>query len=341
MSSSENAKIQIETGQSLVAFVAMIDSGDNKTYNTADLVWSGKSSFEPDIRPNGIVSGINLVTPAASLANNQVDVAAFTAYSIGVLRVVATALNTTITRAATNVSKVNSITMTSAGAVAVVVGVDGASTAFSETRGAAGGPPLIPVDSVEIGQTRTTTSAAAPITASEIYQVVGTHTERFDSPSFASSNVGDGSASPIAAKKNAYVVFDAALPLTHTGAVPKRIYIQYYTPTLSDAARTLDFVPVENSHSVTSTQFYGGTLGSSSRTLGQGAFTALLSDGVTDSLVQNKDQVLTIKFFPDRNKTPFILTQGIIGLSRTFPVADQNQASVTISSAQLSAEFIS
>lgn len=341
MATSENAKIQIETGQSLTAFAAMTDSGDNKTFTNAATVWSGKAGFAPDIRPNGIVSGYNLVTPAANLSNNNVDIAAFTAYSIGVLRSVAAAANQAITRPATNVAKISSIQMTSAGAISIVAGTDGASTTFSETRGAAGGPPFILVDSVEIAQVRLTSSAAAVITAAEIFQVVGTHTERFDYPGFTSNNIGDGSNASVSAKKNAHVLFDSALPLSHTGSVPKRVYNQYYTPTLSDMQRTLDFTPVENSHSVSSTQYYGGTIATSSKSLGQGSFTALLSDGVTDTLVANKDQILTIKFFPDRNKTPFILTQGTIGLGRTFPVSEQNQAEVTISSEVLSAEFIS
>lgn len=341
MAVSENAKIQIETGQSLVAFTSLTNSGDNRTYTATDLLWSGKAGFAPDVRPNGIVSGINLLTPAASLANNQVDVAAFTAFSIGILRTVASTPNQAITRPATNVSKINSITMTSAGAIAVVVGTDGASTAFSEVRGAAGGPPFIPVDSVEIGQVRLVTSAAAVIAATEIFQVVGTHVERFDSPSFAQNNIGLGIAAPSSAEKNAHVKFDSSLPLIHTGSVTKRVYNQYFVPTLSDMQRTLDFVPVENSHSVSSTQFYGGTIATSSRSLGQGSFTALLSDGITDNLVANKDQILTIKFFQDRNKTPFVLTQGVIGLARTYPVSDQVQADVTISSDTLSAEFIS
>ena len=56
--------------------------------------------------------------------------------------------------------------------------------AFSETRAAAGGPPLIPVTSVEIGQVRLTAAsdAAALITSDEIFQNVGDHTERYDYP---------------------------------------------------------------------------------------------------------------------------------------------------------------
>jgi hypothetical protein len=117
------------------------------------------------------------------------------------------------------------------------------------------------------------------------------------------------------------------------------VYGQHYTPAFTDLGKTLDFVPVENSQSVSSTQYYNGSIASTSESIGQGSFTALLNDGTTDILVANKDTTLTVKFFPDRNKSPFILTQGVIGLSRSFPVADQNQADVTISAETVSAEF--
>lgn len=341
MATSSNAKIQFEAGQSLVSYVAMTDSGNHQTFTSAATIWSGKSGFEPSVRPNGIVSGVNLVSVAADGSNNNVDVAAFTAYSAGTLYSVSAAANTAITRPATNVAKISSITMNSSGAIAVVAGTDGASTTFSETRAAAGGPPLIPVDSVEIAQVRLTTSAAAAITAAQIFQVVGQHTERYDFPTWTENNIGDGSNSTIPAKKNAYVQFDAVLPLAHTGPIARKTYIQYYTPTLADVSKTLDFVPVENSHSVSSTEYYGGTIASSSSSIGQGSFTALFNDGVSDSLVTNKDQILTFKFYPDRNKTPYILTQGKLGLSRTFPVGDQVQASATISASTISAEFVS
>lgn len=341
MSSSANALIQVETGRSLVAYAAMTNSGDNTVFTPANATLSGFEGSTPVVRPNGVVTGANLVSAAASLANNAVDVAAFTAYSIAVLQTVSASVDKTITRPATAVSKVNSITMTSAGAIAVVAGTDGATTAFSEVRGAAGGPPYIPVDSVELAQVRVTSNTAAPIVASEIFQTVGQHSERSDYPVYTLNNIGLGSYSATAGKVSAHVAYDVALPLAHTGDTAKRTYIQYYTPTMSSLARALDFVPVENTTSVSSTQFYNGSIGSKSTSLGQGGFTALLDDGVNDALVQNKDKTLTVKFFPDRNKPAYIMTQGTLSLSRTFPVANQNQATVSISSEVTSAEFTS
>ena len=265
MATAENAKLQYEAGQNAVAMSALTDSGDHTLFTSAATLWSGKAGNAPVIRPNGLLTGGALTTNAT---NNLVTVAALTCNLAGVVTSVAGASSPAITRPATNVSKVNSITVNSSGALAVVAGTDGATTAFSETRGAAGGPPLIPVGSIEIGQVRVTTSAAGLIAASEIFQVVGTHVERADFPLWDTSNA-TGS-----------ITFLGALPLIHTGSVPKAVYASYSTPIFADVALASDFVPPETSHSISSTQVYGTTLGATSSTLGQGSFTAYLSNGV-------------------------------------------------------------
>lgn len=340
MGTSKNAKIQIETGQTLVDYEAATDSGDHQIYNPSEDVMSGKSGFEPVVRPNGMVSGRNVVSAPASGSNDVVDVAAFTAYSGGTLYSVSASTDFSITRPATDVAKINSITMDSSGTLAEVAGTDGSDGNFSETRGAAGGPPEIPADSVEIAQVRLSTSAAAAVTADEIYQVVGQHSERYDYPGWTVNNVGDGANASEAAKQNAYIEFDAALPTSHTSATTKGIYVQHYTPTMSDLSRAYDFAPAEKSASSSSQQYYGGTVNAVSESLGQGSFTALMTDGISDTLVANKNEVLTTKFFPDRNKAAYMLTQGTVSLSRSFPAGGgQIEASVTLTPETESAEF--
>jgi len=338
MATSENAKIQIETGQTLTAYGLMTDSGDHIIF-TAGALWSGKSGYTPSVRPNGIVDGFNLLSAGATA--DLVHIAAFTAYVAGTLVTVAAA-TTSITRSSTaSKGQVHSITMLSTGTIALVEGVLSASTTMVDTRAATGGPPLIAVTSVELGQVRVTTSTAAVITAAEIFQTVGTHTERYDYPGWAENNIGDGKNATVAAKKNSHVTFDSAIPLHHTGPAAKRVYIQYYTPVLTDMSKTMDFVPAETSHSVTSVQYYGGSIGSSSESLGQGSFKIIMTDGITDSFLAQKNHNITVKFFQDRNKTPYLLSQGKLGIIRSFPVADQTQADCTLSAEIESAEFSS
>ena len=322
MSTAENAKLQYEAGQNATAMSALTNSGDETTFTSGASLWSGKSGYAPVVRPNGLLTG-GAVTVHAD--NDKVTVAALTCNLQGVVTSVAAGTGT-ITRPASDKAKVCSITINSSGAIAVVAGTDGSGTTFSETRAAAGGPPLIPVDSIEIAQVRVTTSAAGAVAASQIYQVVGSHCERADFPLWT-VNYDEGS-----------VTFLDAMPEIHTGTVPKKVYASYAEPIFADVALASDFVPPETSHSVTSTQVYGTTLGATSSTLGQGTFTAYLENGVSDALVSLKNQNLWFKFFPDRYATPYLLCQGKLGISRTFPAGDTIQAACTINAASAAVE---
>jgi hypothetical protein len=321
MPNAENAKLQYEAGQTVYPMTALTNSGDAKLFTSAASLWSAKSGRQVDVKPNGLATG-GAVAKAASNTNNAVDVAALTCYLAGVKTAVSADNDVLITRPATNVSKVNSLTVNSSGAIAVVAGADGTTTAFSETRGANGGPPYIPVGSIEIGQVRVTTSANAPVTESQVFTVVGLHVERYDSPIWTENNA------------TASMEFSSPLPLIHTGDEPKGVFASFADPVFTDIQLASDFVPPENSYSVSSTQIYGTTLGSSSASLGQGSFTAYLTDGISDPLVALSGEDLWFKFYPNRYQSNHILAQGKLGISRTFPAADNIQASCTISASR-------
>lgn len=341
MSTAENARLQYEAGQDLVAFVALTDQGDHLDFRCADNFWSARSGYIPDIKPNGLATGC-AITPAASETKECVDVAAGTAYLAGVLTPITADTDVAVVRPGSSPEashyKKDSITINSSGTIAVVEGTAG--SAFTTTRGAAGGPPFIPTTSIEIGQVWMSAAATAVIDADEIKQVIGTHCERYDYPSWTVKhfNVESG------VLGYAGVVFDAALPLIHDDSspwsgLPKKVYAQYYEPSFADISRSVDFVPPETSHSVSSKQIYGLTLGASSASLNQGSFTAFLVDGISDGLIGLKNETLMFKFYQNRdNSTPYILTQGILGISRTFPAGDQITAACTISAEEAAVE---
>jgi hypothetical protein len=342
MATAENAKIQYESGQDLVAFVALTDQGDHKDFRSADPLWSNRAGYQPDVKPNGLATG-GAVTPATSATNDYVDVAALTCYLAGDLTSVLAAANEEIDRPASSpagLKKKSSITITAGGAVAVVPGADGA--LFTNTRGADGGPPYILPDSIEIAQVWLDSPTPAPITANEIKQVVGTHRERYDYPTWSQQryNVENGLLG------NAGIMFDAALPLIHSAASPvspvaKAVYAEYYEPQFTDIQKSDNFVPPETSHSVSSKQIYRMTLGSSSESLNQGSFTAYLEDGISDGLLLLKNLNLFFRFYQNPlNSTPYILMQGKLGISREFPAGDQISAACTISSEVAAAEVI-
>lgn len=343
MATAENAKIQYESGQDLVAFVPLTDQGDHKDFRSADALWSNRSGYEPDVKPNGLATG-GAVGVAVSGATNKVDVAALTAYLAGALTSVGAGVDTAIVRPTAgsplNSHNKSSITITSAGAIEVVKGLDG--TSHSTGRGAAGGPAYIPLDSIEIAQVWLSSASAGVITADEIKQVVGTHCERYDYPTWEENrfNVEAGIIG------NAGIEFSSALPLIHSLASPvvgvaKAVYAQYYEPAFTDVPKSSDFVPPETSHSVSSKQIYGTTLGSSSESLNQGSFMAYLQDGISDGILGLKNVILFFRFFQNRlNTTPYLLLQGKLGISRQFPAGDQITATCTISSEAAAVEVI-
>jgi hypothetical protein len=320
MPTAENAKLQYEAGQNAVAMSALSDSGDATTFESGASLWSRRSGFAPVIRPNGLLTG-GTVIPAAAGGTDDIDVAALTCNLNGVVTSVSADADVAITRPATNVAKVCSVTINSSGAVAIVAGSDGTDTTFSETRGADGGPPFIPTDSIEIAQVRVTSSTAAVITADEIKQVVGLHRETAAFPPLQDTDYRHGK-----------LTFAQALPAIHTGSVPKAVFASYATAIMADVALASNFSPSVNTHTVSTTPIYGRVLGSSQASLQAGSFVAYLEDGVEDPLAQNADEILWFRFYPDRFRSPYRLEQGKLGLTLNYPADDQITADCTITS---------
>lgn len=318
------SQISYEAGQTAYPFEALTDSGDRTTFEASFSPLSRKAGSEPVIAPYGLMTG-GAITPNTG-TDDSVTVAALTAMmpgatganaSTGVIAV--SSGNVSVARGvSTDTHRITSITVNSSGSLAAVNGVDG--TAFSEVRGADGGPPLIPDGSIEIGQVRLTSVTAADVTAGEIYQVVGVHQERSDYPPY-SVNYATGS-----------VTFSAALPAIHTGSIPKQVHLRGYTPIFAPISYATDWVPAEATYSISSTATYDGPVGSSSSSLGQASFTALnLTDGISDAFLTQKGQEIWVKFNPDRDQTAkYQLTLGILGVSRSFGADGAKSAAVTI-----------
>lgn len=313
--------IRIESGQTPYPFESL-DTSDNKTFEASFAPWSDAAGFEPVVAPYGLLTGGD-ITPNSG-TNDSVSVAALTASMAGATgadsdgQIAVSSGTVAITRASVDTHIVNSITVDNTGSLVAVQGSEG--TSFSETRGAAGGPPLIPVDSIEIGQVRTSTSSAAEVASSEIYTTPGLHVERSDYPVYE-IDYGRGE-----------IVFAASLPLIHAGDVPKSVYAKGATPLFAPIAKAYDWTPAESTYSINSTDTYDGPVGAASSSLGQASFTAIVGDGITDPIVAAKGKTLWVEFRPDRDKLlPKQWTQGIIGVSRNFPAGGGSfNASVTV-----------
>lgn len=330
MAITDNASLSYESGQQYNAFAAMTDSGDHLKFTLATKPWSNKSGYEYKIRPYGLVTG-GAATPTGT--NNQVSIAALTAYMAAATGATSDGLvtvntgNLLATRGSTNGYRITSLTVDSTGALAAVPGTE--STAFTETRGAAGGPPLIPVGSIEIGQVRLTSTTAGVVQASEIYQVIGTHQERWDYPVWTEDPA------------NGTITFVAAQPLIHTGPAAKAVYAQVYTPIFAELPRSRNYAPAEVTNSVSSITNYDGAEGTVSFSLGQCSFEASLNDGITDAILSQKNQTIWIKFKQDRNKTPYQLTLGKLSVGRTYSVGARPSTKFTLSASSASVDFAS
>jgi len=322
MPDASRAKVNMEQGQSFTAMKALTDSGDATTFTSGGALLSRFTGRDPIVLPNGLVTG-GAVTPAGS--NDTVSAAAATVNLNGVVTSVTADAALSITRAvSTDTHMINSITVNAAGSYAVVTGTDG--TSFSETRGDPGGPPLIPVDSIEIAQVRTTSFTSAVLLASEIFAVPNVHLEKADFPGYT-INYETGK-----------VVFASALPTIHTGTVPKAVHMEYYEAILAEVPDSVDFVPPEEAHATNSEQVYNRTIGSTSTSLGQGSFSVRTSDNVNDSVITNKNEILWFQFFQDRNKTAYQLTQAKLGISRTHPAGSSITCDCTLSAESATVE---
>jgi hypothetical protein len=246
----------------------------------------------------------------------------------GVLTVAADA-DIAVTRGvSTDTHCITSITVASDGTIAAVAGTDG--TAFSTTRGEAGGPPLIPVGSIEIAQVRLDSVTAAPIAADEIFQIYGDSLEKSDNPVRNSENALAGT-----------ITFASALPLIHTGGVARKVYARVATPIFAELGLARDFVPAERSSSVGTEQYYQSTEGTESVSLAAASFTVGLTDGVTDPLLSQEGNSVMVKYQPDKNKLPYTLTQGTLRIKTTNAYGKSPQGAVTIAASQPTEKFAS
>ena len=339
MATSSNAMVKVETSSIAYTNQAMADSGDHTIFKVTGVdVFSGDPDV--DVKPDGILAGINLLSPESGATVNEVEWPAFTAQISGV-EVDVLAGSIAITRPAGAVSKICSIVVDGTGTVAVQAGTDGATAAFSETRNATGGPPYVDVGDIELGQVRVASAGDAVITAAQIFQNPGQHAEFTHFPSIKEIRpVGKGDIrADSAAEKTAYVEFSSALPLTHAAGVPKGVFIDYATVNMTEIPRCMSYTACEISHGVNSTSFYGGTDASTTQSLGQGGFTVRTDDNIRDFIIRRKDKNTVVEFYPDKNKAPFERTMAKLGMSRTFPEEDQNTCVVTMTSLYETSDF--
>lgn len=330
MGDNSNAVIMLEMSQSAVAMVELTNVGDNKEFLSDDEYWSSQEGFEPDVKPDGLETG-GAVIPGAAV--DTVSVAALTCYLVGVKTTVGADAAVSVPRPTVSDYKVCAVTITSGGAIAVIEGAEG--TSFSEDRGEDGGPPYIPVGSITLRNVSYSSQTPAKVDVSEIKEILGVTLERYDFPTWDEKrmNITEGIVG------DAGVMFHGALSLIHTGDLPKAVYAAYFTPEFAEIPSTKDFVPAEETHSQSSEAYYGRTIGSKASSLSQASFTVRLETGIRDAIIRKKNKLLFVKFLQNKLSTDAIMTQGYLGLSRTF-VVDTNPIGTCTLTAEVASEEI-
>ena len=336
MATANGARISVELGQTKQASEVLTDAGNGQVFNFSSAVVSRARDFS--VMPNGLVTGADVVN--IHTTDDMLSVDACSANVKGVLVAVA-AGTVTIVRPATSVAKICSIIIDDAGALAVIAGTDSTDAAFSAVRGAAGGPPFIPADAVELEQFGTVSSVGAVVLDAELLKI---DAERADFPVFDTNLIGRGSSNQDVGKTNSFVEFNAQLPDIHDGGTPKRTYAEYYTPSFMIVPRCSEWSPADRSDSISSEDTYDGPVSSTSSSIGQAGFKALLIDAIIDPVVQLVEkfegQMLTVKVWPNPNKSPYQLTQGFVALSRSYPSGKQINASFTVTPEVKTASFV-
>jgi hypothetical protein len=298
--------VYYEAGQNLVSMTTLTDDGDHITFNSASQLWSNYPGRAPTVLPNGVISG-GAVTPAVSGTDDAVDVSSLSCNLNGVQKVGATKIaadtDITITREVTNAYLKASIVVTNAGAFDVIEGTAHAS-AFSDTRGADGGPPYIPVDNIEVAQVHLTSTTSAAITTDEIKDVPNVHTELATLPNYIVKFIRVDNQ----VLQYAGVDFTSALSLIHTGDVAKRVYAEHYTPLFASLQNTRNFDPPRVSGSVSSEAFYDETRSSVSESIGAGSLEFAPTDEVADPFLTQMTYPIWFKYYPDDLKAPYFAT---------------------------------
>lgn len=230
-----NFLLKMENGFVAKAYEAMADSGNHQGYTCTGTRFSLCENDEngidrcPVIAPDGVRNGC-YISPAASVQADAFDLSAGTLLIGGAQIAVAASVNHALTRPASGLCRTVSITLTNQGALAVAAGLDGA--VFSATRGAVGGPPWVPVGSIELATVALTGIAGALAETDIAFAPEYSHAPEYTVLPYTAS-----------------IRFVAPLPAVHTGGLPRAVWITWSEPVMA-AMDAILFRPPVTQHEI-------------------------------------------------------------------------------------------
>ena len=331
----KDAIIEVEVGTTYFPMEALSSVSSpaadvrKKFLTQADFI-SPQEALEPVVRLDGVVTGLTL-TPGSGY--NEVDYSAGSVYIKGSLVAVTAGTVTDIPRPLVSGNvRVTALTVDSNGAVNKTSAAEGTS---SSTRGAAGAPPFLPVDEVLVGYVTATyyggsASGASAIAASEINDETR---ERSTIPSYEVIH-HDGSGND--AQNVGVIKFATALPLIHAaaktgpGTNARNVYASYYSATFEQIAGAYDWSFDEDIATIASKAYGDSAEEKALSTPSWSGSGSVYYDKVKDILNLVKNSKRWVKYYPDRDETPYWTGRAIIKVSRNMPVEDNLTATVTI-----------
>jgi hypothetical protein len=327
-STGRKGKITTELGkttytQDALSSVTVPAADVNKKFEGSAERFSGIEGNEPIVYLDGVESGCNISISATA---NAYDVSAGTFYIKGTsYSLSASTANTSLTRPTVDGNiTVNAISVDTSGSLTVTAGSEGTT---STTRGAAGGPPFIPVDEVLLGYITlgfTSVSGGLVVTASELdndskeytylpgYKVIYHDT----------------------AESKGLINFDAALNAIHTGSVTRNVYATYYAPlSWVEISDSKDAVTTSDQSTVKSQAYDDDTEGTSMGIKSWSGSFDYYDDKVSATMLRELDETRKrwFRFYPDRDGTEHSTGIAVISsISYNTPVADMAGGSVSL-----------
>ena len=279
-----NLRLMVEDSAAAETAEQMTDGGDQKKFSSTGARFSLLEKDEtgidrrPVVRPDGLQNGC-MVSPAVSGADDGLDVYGGTVFIANSAVTVSPQTDIAVTRPAASMKNCSSVMINASGIASVVGGTDG--SAFSDTRGAAGGPPYVPAGQVELATVRLDSDTAAPLTTDEIFFAPEfTHAPAYRLLPYSAS-----------------LEFASPLPLIHTGGLAKAVWITRYEPSLTQ----LDVVTVRPPAASFEIDRATGTIDRAK--LNSGSIVISLSGIQTDLARRIDGGVRLFEFMPDSTQT--------------------------------------
>jgi len=331
----KDAIIEVEVGTTFYPMAALTSVSSpaadvNKKFLTSAEFISPQEDLEPIVRLDGVISGLTL-TPGSGY--NEVDYSAGSVYIKGVLVAVTAGTVSDIPRPLVSGNiRISALTVDSNGDVNRTSAAEGAS---GGARGAAGGLPFLPVDEVLIGYITATyyggsASGASVIAAGEINDATR---ERSTIPSYEVV-YHDGSGDN--AENVGVITLATVLPTIHAankegpGTDVRNLYASYYGATFEQIAGAYDWSFDEDIATIASKAYGDSAEEKALSTPSWSGTGSVYYDKVNDLLTLIKNTKRWVKYFPDRDETPYWCGRAIVKVSRNMPVEDNLTATVTI-----------